>query len=226
MTGLNNKALGYSEDEGAPISGCNAQGKFWSLVSGICTLLIAVVTLGFDFQGSSNKAHQWLEAQGHSCYSSGGRGTVTHHLLCGGGLLGLLSPRAEADKTEGLAVDLPVLPTPGSGINCFITPARHVVQRGGGPGGVLVLLLSSGLTGGTRSPGLWGLHHSGMCWETTAMMEEHLPPPLPISAEGVGGDSCPCTESPKSPQCLAGDTATKATLEHWPLAPAPTFLPC
>ena len=46
MTGVDNKAWGYPEEEGAPTSGCRARAKLGRLVSGIFSLLTAVVTIG------------------------------------------------------------------------------------------------------------------------------------------------------------------------------------
>lgn len=46
MMGTDDKALGCSEEEGALTSGCRAHGKLQRLISGICSLLNAFVTIG------------------------------------------------------------------------------------------------------------------------------------------------------------------------------------
>lgn len=46
MTGVDNKAWGYPEEEGAPASGFRARAKLWRLISSIFSLLTAVVTIG------------------------------------------------------------------------------------------------------------------------------------------------------------------------------------
>lgn len=45
MMGIDDKALGRSEEEGASTSGHRAHGKLQRLISGICSLLNAFVTV-------------------------------------------------------------------------------------------------------------------------------------------------------------------------------------
>lgn len=133
----------------------------------------------------------------------------------------LLSPRAEADKTEGFA--RPVLPTSGSGANCLMTPARCAVQSG--PGRVLVPLLSSRGTSGPQSQSLWGPHRVWMCSSRSVMARDHSgnqqTPPHRLSQQRESGETLvPVLYTPNLP--IPGwDSATKATLGHYPPHPRP-----
>lgn len=115
-TGTDEEALGRSEEEGAPASGCGApesSGRwFWEF--GVYELQLW--PLGFDFQGPSKRTHQWSETQSHSCHSSGeGRYCYPSSSLGEGRLLGLLSPRAEQAEQQGLCH---VLPCPAHQLAC------------------------------------------------------------------------------------------------------------